>query len=507
MTDVASKAHLTSGRHLARNSFWNLAGQLLPMAAAVFAIPPTIRGLGVPRFGVLSLAWIILGYFGLFDLGIGRALTKLVADCIGADDLPSIPTLAWTSLLLILLLGIAGGVVVLAITPWLVYHALKIPAELQGETVRSMYLLALAIPTVTVTSGLRGILEAMQRFRILNLIRIPMSVFSFVAALLVLPFSHSLVAVVAALIAGRLIAVAAHLFACFHALPALRHHFALRLGVVLPALRFGSWMTVSNVVGPIMLYIDRFIIGALLSVTVLAYYTAPFDMINRVLVVPAAVAGVLFPAFTVSLLRDPGRVGLLLGRGVKYVVLAVFPIVFVVTALAPEGLRLWLGPVFAQNGATVLRWLAAGVFINAIAQQPFALIQGAGRPDLTAKLHLLELPLYLASVWFMTRQLGITGTAIAWTARVMVDTLLLCFFATRWLSPGARFFAKATGTIAAALVVLYAMSLPQSVAIRAGMAALGVLGFAVGAWFWALRAEERALLFPGPTESVRETMP
>src|SRR6266700_2547428 len=123
--------NLTSGRLLARNTVWNLLGQLLPMAVAVVTIPVLVRGLGLDRFGVLSLAWIVIGYFSLFDLGIGRALTKLVADKLAADDEKSIPPLAWTSLLLMFLLGSLGGVVTLAISRWLVYSALKIPVVLQ----------------------------------------------------------------------------------------------------------------------------------------------------------------------------------------------------------------------------------------------------------------------------------------------------------------------------------------------------------------------------------------
>src|SRR5437667_12210334 len=72
--------NLTSGRVLARNTVWNLSGQLLPMIVAVITVPLLVRGLGVARFGVLSLSYVLIGYFSLFDLGIGRALTKLVAD-------------------------------------------------------------------------------------------------------------------------------------------------------------------------------------------------------------------------------------------------------------------------------------------------------------------------------------------------------------------------------------------------------------------------------------------
>jgi O-antigen/teichoic acid export membrane protein len=85
---------LTSGRLLARNTIWNLAGQILPVAAGLVAVPLIVRGMGVPRFGLLSLAWVAVGYFSLFDFGIGRALTKLVADKLGAKDEDSIPPLA-----------------------------------------------------------------------------------------------------------------------------------------------------------------------------------------------------------------------------------------------------------------------------------------------------------------------------------------------------------------------------------------------------------------------------
>ena len=60
-------AHLTSGRLLARNTLWNLLGQLLPMVVALVTIPALVRGLGVDRFGVLSLAWIVIGYFPMIS--------------------------------------------------------------------------------------------------------------------------------------------------------------------------------------------------------------------------------------------------------------------------------------------------------------------------------------------------------------------------------------------------------------------------------------------------------
>lgn len=73
----------------------------------------------------------------------------------------------------------------------------------------------------------------------------------------------------------------------------------------------------------------------------------------------------------------------------------------------------------------VLQLLAIGILINSLAHIPFALLQGVGRPDLPAKFHLIQLPLYLGILWFSLQQWGIAGAAFAWTLRVTLDALLL----------------------------------------------------------------------------------
>src|SRR6266853_1497371 len=213
MSETVTKpnGHLTSGRLLARNTIWNLIGNGAPMVVAVFCIPILIRGLGKDRFGVLTLAWALIGYASLFDLGLGRALTQLVARKMGAGEDHEVPTLVWTSLLLMLLLGLAGTLVAVLLSPWLVHRALNVPLALQRETLQSFYLLGLSIPLVISTAGLRGLLEAHQRFGLINALRIPMGVFTFAGPLLVLPFSKSVFPVVGILVFGRLIGWAAHL--------------------------------------------------------------------------------------------------------------------------------------------------------------------------------------------------------------------------------------------------------------------------------------------------------
>jgi O-antigen/teichoic acid export membrane protein len=444
MSDKAN-AHLTSGRLLARNTVWNLIGLGAPVLVAVFCIPVLVRTLGNDRFGVLALAWSLIGYASLFDLGLGRALTQMVAKKLGAGQQQEVPRIVWTSLMLMLALGILGGAVMIAVAPWLVRGVLKVPQSLRGETVRAFFLLGLSVPVVITTAGLRGLLEAHQRFDLATWIRVPMGVFTFVGPLMVLPFSHSLVPVVGILVVGRVIGCVGHAWMALRVAPELRDGTAWDRHWVAPLMRFGGWMTVTNVVGPLMVTLDRFLIGAWISMAAVAYYATPYEVVTKLLLIPTAIVGVMFPAFSTSLEGRRERAALLYGRSLKYMFAVLLPIIVLIVVLARNGLTLWLGNDFADHSTRVVQWLALGVLANSLACVPFSFVQGAGRPDLTAKLHLVELPIYLLTLAALVHANGIEGAAVAWSARATCDSLALFLMARKFVSPGATMVSRAEG--------------------------------------------------------------
>jgi O-antigen/teichoic acid export membrane protein len=191
-------------------------------------------------------------------------------------------------------------------------------------------------------------------------------------------------------------------------------------------LKYGGWVTVSSIAGPLLIYADRFAVGTLLSIAAVAYYTGPADMVNRALVIPASLASTLFPAFS-SLEAAGAREKLqdIYGRSLKYLVVAMGPMLLLVATFSRDILYVWLGPVFAQQGTLPLQILAAGVLINSFGIIPFSLLQGVGRPDITALFHVLEVPLHLGLMWILVLKMGITGAAIAVTARLLIDTMLV----------------------------------------------------------------------------------
>jgi O-antigen/teichoic acid export membrane protein len=435
---MSSRVLEIRGAQLARNTALNLVGYVVPILVGVAVIPYLVRGLGADRFGVLSLAWVLLGYISLFDLGLGRATTKFVAECLGRGEPERLPSLVWTSVGLQLLFGLIGALLVAAATPLLADRLLKIPPALLGETRTTFFILAASLPIVLATNGFRGVLEAGQHFDLVNYVKVPANVSVFLLPAIGVAVGLHLPGIVFLLVLARLAATFAYLAFCLRVFPRLRQRFSLDWGLLGPLGSYGGWVTVSNVVGPLVTYMDRFLIGSILSLAAVTYYTAPYEAITRVWIFPTSLVATLFPAFsTLSGGGDGERLARLYARSVKSLLLVLGPLLLLVAVYASTILRLWLGADFAQQSSLVLQVLAIGVLINSLAFVPYGLLQGLGRPDLTAKFHLLEFPIYAVMAWFLIRWMGIRGAAIAWTVRVALDALLLfgATFRLRFISP------------------------------------------------------------------------
>jgi O-antigen/teichoic acid export membrane protein len=318
------------GSLLARNTLFNLIGQGLPLIVAVVTIPFIIHGLGIDRFGLLSLAWVVLGYFAIFDLGLGRATTKFVAEALGKGEEDQVPPLVWTAVTIQAFFGLLGAIVLASITPFLVERILNIPTELIKEAKATFYLLSLSIPVVLVSSSFRGVLEASQRFDLVNIVRVPASVLTFLLPLIGLLLGFSLPGIVALILLARVGALAAFVVMNLRINPQLRRY--LGSFALFPRLfSFGGWITVTSIVGPILVYLERFLIASLMSMAAVAYYSAPYEAVTRLWIIPASLAMTLFPAFSsLEGVRDRQKLGTLFARSAKYILLVLGPIVLII---------------------------------------------------------------------------------------------------------------------------------------------------------------------------------
>ena len=442
----------TSTAKVTKNTAWNLAGQALPITAAIFAMPALIETLGQARFGVLTLIWVVVGYSSLFDLGIGRALTALVAEAFGADRTKEIPPLVWTSLTVMFFLGLAGGGLIALASPWFVRQLGQVPPGLLPEMTRALWVLAAAVPVVICSAGLAGVLEAAHRFDLINAVRAPLGVASYVVPLVVALVDPNVMAIAVALMTIRLVTALAYLAFCLRVIPELREGFVFRTRVLPRVLGLGGWMTISNLVSPLMVQMDRFFIGAMISAAAVGYYATSQEVVMRMTFFPVALASALFPSFASNAARGENLNTHLFGKALNYMFLAAFPIAFLLSGLAEDGLSLWLGSEFAASAALPLQILACGLFAKSLARVALAYLQASARPDLAAKAHLVEFPAYVVVLVLLATHFGIVGVAIAWTLRVSADATIL-FFLTRRVAPE---FGSAIARLARSAVPAYA---------------------------------------------------
>jgi len=431
-------------------------GNVLPLLAGLTLFPMIISAYGLERFGLLTLAWSLVGYFGLFDLGLSRALTQQVSMLLAREeDAIDIAELVRTSFRLMWILGLFGGAVLWLAVPFIVTNVLHVSVLLRAETLLAFSVLSISIPIVVHTSALRGILESLHLFKEASLIRMVMGVGTFLGPFLASFFSKSLVGAIYALILVRIIVWILHVVCVKRSdiLNPITASFHRRW--IKPLFQFGSWMTLSNIIGPLMVYLDRFVIASMLGVASVAYYVAPYEVVTKLLVVPVAISGVLFPLFSQHFSSQPNIVINMLDKGVRYVLLLLFPASIILVAFSPQWLGLWLGSSFSLESSGVVTWLVAGVLVNSAAQIVFAKVQGAGRSDLTAKLHLLELLPYLLLLWILLKEYGVVGAAMAWCVRASVDFLGLVYIAYRLhFKRDKRLWNLAFFTLASVLTVL-----------------------------------------------------
>ncbi len=427
-------------RRILTNTGWNLLATLLPLLAALLAMPWLAQRLGTERFGLLALAWVLIGYFGLFEFGLGRALTRFVAARAGRPAAVELPGLCSTAVALAALAGVFGGVLVATAAGASGGWMDRVPPLLQAEVAQGLLVIALGIPPTVGTAAFRGLLEGLQRFKLLTAIRVPSGVLLFAAPCLSAAFSPRLDWALASIVATRWLVLLVHAVPCRQAIALSWQGVSGRW--VAPLLRMGGWMTVSNIVSPVIVYADRFVIGGLLSAVALAHYAAPFEMVSRLLVLPVALAGALFPALAAaqSVAGGVGGVGgaahakaasLLRKKATQLTLAVVVPLALLGGVFATPLLVAWMGPEFAEHGSAATRILLLGFVFNAMAHIPFAAMHGYGLARQTALLHLLELPLYLAGLVWLVKNHGIEGAAAAWAARAAFDLLALLLLLAR----------------------------------------------------------------------------
>ncbi len=479
---------------LIRFTGWNLFGLCAPMAVAFFALPPLRARMGPDIYGSFMFLLTVVNYLTILDLGLGRATTRFMAVRLAGGKEEELPGIFWTAQTMMLAFGLAGMAVFLPLITPIVCRWSTIPPALQADACQTLFAAAASTPFLVVTASLVGMLEAHQKFRRISLIRVPMQVYTFLGPLAVALVTRSLFAPVVALLAGKVVECAVYFIACLRVAPSLRRGFVFRPELVRDLFHFGGWMSVSSIAMLVLAQSNSALMLGLLPVAAVGFYGTVAEMVIRLLVFPRAWVSVLFPSFSAQHAINRSAVAALYAKGVKVLLIATFPVMLLLMAFAGEGLALWQDRAFAAASAGVMRWLVAGIFVYSLSYVPFSLLQGVGRPDLSARLHLVEIPVYIGLAWFLMKHYGMEGAGMAWFIRCVVEAVVMFALAHRFAPGTGRTVVAAALVLLAGSLLMAGMTLMPALLARLAAAPLAVALFAGLSWRWLLTAEDRAAL-------------
>lgn len=498
---LTSQDGVTGRSQVGHNTLLNFLGLAVPLALAFFIMPIAARGLGTERFGLLGLAWAVTEYLTLFDLGLGRALVKFVADALHRDS-ADLNELVSIGLAVQIAAGVVGGAAFALVAPVLVHSVFHVSSAISDEALGAFRVVGLSVPFVLLMTGQRAVLEGAQRFDLSASLKMLASIASLSIPAIGAVIGASLPTILLAVLVARIIVAVLFAIAIRRAIPSFRWVRSTNRAVLRKVLSFGGWVLVSNTVSPLLVFFDRFALGSIAGLAAVGLYTAPYEGVTRMLLIPVSLFSALLPALTsMEAANDRERFTRLAATSERMLAPLIAAPLALVFVFAPEILQVWLGGIYSAQSTIALRVLAVGVLANSLANPLMVMVYAKNRPDLPARFHLLELAIHIPVTVALIRSFGITGAAVAWSTRVVLDMCLLLWAAAHTTQkPMAAVIGGRAGRTAG-LIVLLVVSLwgaralaAVSVAVSLAAAITALAVFSGLAWRWILDEPDRGAL-------------
>jgi O-antigen/teichoic acid export membrane protein len=407
-------APLTRG--LARNTLFNLIGWAWPVVLSFLAVPYIVSGLGNDAYGVFGIAGIAAGYLAMLNTPVATGNIRFIADAYGRRDWDELRNSVITGTAVTGVLAGCAALVMFLAAKVLAEHIFKIPDALVDNAAICFRIAAVSLLMNGVASSLNGVLAAIRRYDVLNLVSLIVGSLNTVGIVLALYLGWGLVGAVIAQMLSSTIAVVcfgALVWAYLHRLPASSQLFTLDRLAIRRLLSFSSFLFGGHVASQVGLQIDRALVGILLGASAVTFYTVPARITDRI---PGLIGRLTLALYPLSaegvasgqldtvrrLYRDMVRVTLWVSGWLATMVII----------SAREILSLWVSAEIADNSWLVLVLLTAGVIWRGPGGVAFHVGSGLGRGDFYLGMSLITLPALAIPTILFTYSFGVAGAAL-----------------------------------------------------------------------------------------------
>lgn len=402
---------------------------------AFLALPLLVSHLSPEAFGLLTMYWVIIGYANLVELGMGKAVAKQIAERpLGANN--DVRQIIGTAFRAAIVIGTLTGIIITPALHAVFGIAISIPTKLVTMNSQSIIWIAATVPIMVVASILAGALEARREFGWLALIRIPTGLALFIVPGWLGSLGFQLPQMVAGIMIVRLLLLMLLAIRVEHIWPGVLIRSEFTAARLRSLLGFGGWLTISAIIGPLLVYLDRFILASAHGLATTALYTTAFETVIRFLVAASAIVAVMFPRFANLRSGDVQAARRIYGEANIYILVAILPVAVAFNFFGEEIFVHWLASANLDSNAlaTIARTaaiLSVGLILNGCAHIPQAFIQARGYPHWTAGLHVAELMAFLVYAPLVVGRYGVEGAAWTWLVRSAISAFLLYILAGR----------------------------------------------------------------------------
>ncbi len=401
-----------TAKKVVRNTLFNYLAIICVTLIRFVAMPILIHGLGQDRYGIYATVMSVVGYVGLLDLGIGISLTKFVAEYYATRDFKRLNEMLSTSLLLYVGLGVVGAAVLIGCSSLLVEHVFDIPVPLWTEGRYVFWISALSLFN-GLTLGIFGnLLNGIQRQDIARTVTIGNTLITYSGSILLVTMGYKLVAFMLFATLMDVLSFLIQIWITRRLLPEVRFFPRIfKKRELKQIVNFSFAMFINQLAARNVGVLDKLILSIFLPIANVTVYTVGFTLASFSFRIPAAAALASLPAASELMAQDRlHAVHELILRGMKYTGLMAVPIFTVMSVMAPDVVRLWMGEGY-ELSARVLQLLLAGYFWLALSSSGSNVMIGIGKPYINTYYAVAQIVLCSTLSIVMVQFFGVLGAA------------------------------------------------------------------------------------------------
>lgn len=395
------------------SAIFNLFGQVLPAVVLFVTTPILVKGLGIELYGIFAIITLMVDYFSVFDVGMGAAATKYVAEALAKNDFVHVSSVYKTSVTASVLFSFFAAAMFYISIPFVGEHFIKISSISTGRIQLILQSACLVVLFILLKCMFRGVLEAYQRFDIINFVLIPSSIITQLAYALIVKRGGGLLQMVFALTLREACMVIAFWYYVHKILPKIKADY-LPIKEFWHMLKFGGYLSITRLIGWFMNSFDKVMISSVLTTGLMTYYIVPFGAATKIGIIAGCIAPVMLPISSQLFTNNKSDLLKLSNKALAYTVIIMGLPTLLLIFFAQEIMLAWMGASFFRS-IVLMQILAAGTFFSSLSMVQGSLIQGTGHAKAVTLTGIVLLPLELLGLYFLARNFGLVGAAVNWT--------------------------------------------------------------------------------------------